>query len=303
MSAKHHYVPQLHLKGFLDPSSIGSKDPYLWVVDLERKSIERRAPKNTAYLTGYYDVNIVGDETVTNKSMFEDVLKAIEGRASPVIRRIRMNDFNLTIEDRFNLSNLIGVQVGRVPIYRDYIASEISKFYEQRLLDLVSDEEKLRQKFGDDIEGFKAYALSLKGKIAPKKDFLVSATLKIGTDFAELIFGMTWVFLVTTGSTRFFTSDNPAMLLSDNKLLKVETGSKNEELEIAFPISPSCTFLAHNHNRREEIIEVESRVVDKLNWRSFRTINRYIFCSTRMQAENLLETYNVAKSKGFPDEP
>jgi len=299
MSAKHHYVPQLHLKGFLDPSSVESKDPYLWVVDLERKSIERRAPKNIAYLTGYYDVNMLGGETVSNKSMFEDVLKNIESKASSAIRRIRMNDFNLTVEDRFNISNFIGIQVGRVPIYRDYIASEVSKFYEQRLLNLVSDEEKLKQKFGDDTEGFKIYALSIKDKIAPKKDFLVSATLKIGMDFAELIFGMTWVFFVATGSTKFFTSDNPAMLLSDHK----PYGSNNKESEIAFSISPSCAFLAHNHNHREEIIEVESRVVDKLNWRSFRTINRYIFCSTRMQAENLLETYNIAKNKGFPIEP
>lgn len=303
MSAKNHYVPQIHLKGFLDPSTVNLKDPYLWVVDLEKQSVERRAPKNIAYLTGYYDVDMVGNEIASNKSMFEDILKSIEGKASSAIRRIRKNDFNLTIEDRFYLSNFIGLQVSRVPGYRDYIAKAIAQFYEQKLSRLVSDEERLKQKFGEDVEGFKAYALSIKGKIVPNKDFLVSATLKAGTDFAELISSMTWTFFVTNGSSKFFTSDNPAMPLSDNKSLKNEFKSNNKDLQIAFPISPACALLVHNHNHREGIIEIDSDIVDKLNWKSLGTINRYIFCSTKIQAENLLETYNIAKNKGLPKEP
>jgi hypothetical protein len=299
MSTKHHYVPKFYLKGFLDPSA----ESYLWVVDMKEQSIERHAPKNIAYLTGYYDVDKIGNDAVSNKSMFENMLSAIESKASSVIHRIRKDDFNLTLEDRFNLSNFIGLQLGRVPSYRDYIAKETIQFYEQRLIDLISNEEKLKREFGEDVAGFKAYALSIRDKIIPKKDFPVSASLKIGVDFAELVFGMTWVFLFTKSQSKFFTSDNPVSLLSDNKPLKIEFGGINTDLEIAFPISPSCALLAHNHDRRNGIIvEIDSDTVDKLNWKVFHTISRYIFCSTQIQAKNLLGTYNIAKSKGFPKE-
>ena len=130
MSAKHHYVPQFYLKGFLDPSA----SPYLWVADLEKQSVERHTPKSIAYLTGYYDVDMVGNDAVSNKSMFEGILSSIESKASIAIRRIRADNFNLTIEDRYHLSNFIGLQIGRVPIFRDFIAKAMTQSYEQKLI-------------------------------------------------------------------------------------------------------------------------------------------------------------------------
>ena len=122
-------------------------------------------------------------------------------------------------------------------------------------------------------------------------------------DFAELIFGMTWAFFVTSDELKFFTSDNPVMLLSDNKPLEIQFKGANDDLGIAFPISPSCALLAHNRDRREEIFEIDSADVDKWNWRVFHTISRYIFCSTDVQARYLLEAYGIAKDKGFPRDP
>src|SRR5438105_1429115 len=108
MAAKHHYVPQFYLNGFTDSNSGNLKNPYLWITDLDEQTVEKRSPKNTASLTGYYDLNNVN--IGEDKSKLEKILSAIESNASSVIRRIRLNNFQLTIDARFNLANYIGLQ-------------------------------------------------------------------------------------------------------------------------------------------------------------------------------------------------
>jgi len=42
----HHYVSQFHLKQFLDPASIGTADPWLWLGDVRTGAVKRRAVEN-----------------------------------------------------------------------------------------------------------------------------------------------------------------------------------------------------------------------------------------------------------------
>ena len=49
MSERHHYVSQFHLKQFVDPLSIETRDPWLWIGDLQTGALKQRAPKNIGW--------------------------------------------------------------------------------------------------------------------------------------------------------------------------------------------------------------------------------------------------------------
>jgi hypothetical protein len=53
---KHHYVPAFYLRAFVDPGCPPDYEPYLWVVDLDKRMIRRQSPDNTAALTDYHAV-------------------------------------------------------------------------------------------------------------------------------------------------------------------------------------------------------------------------------------------------------
>ena len=52
---RQHYVPRFHLKQFVDPSSEGLKDPWLWVGSLATGEVKRRSPTNVGWARGIYD--------------------------------------------------------------------------------------------------------------------------------------------------------------------------------------------------------------------------------------------------------
>ena len=55
MAGQHHYVARFHLRGFTDPESHDSRDPWLWVGDCRTGVIKRRAPANIGWARGLYD--------------------------------------------------------------------------------------------------------------------------------------------------------------------------------------------------------------------------------------------------------
>ncbi len=55
MATKDHYVSQFHLRQFIDPDSASLKDPWLWVGNLKTRDVQRRAPKNMAWVRGMFE--------------------------------------------------------------------------------------------------------------------------------------------------------------------------------------------------------------------------------------------------------
>jgi Protein of unknown function (DUF4238) len=306
MATFQHFVPKFYLQGFLDRDSVGREniEPFLWVVDVESGTIKKKAPKNIAGASGYYNVqaeSFGGDETILDKS-----ITAIESQALPIIRQIRTGDFRTTIEERFRLANLIGIQIGRVPIFRRHVENSIEDAPSLWLQEYIKDDNRLKERFGTEAALFKEYILDRKIKPriqfkddAHKMGFIVSTTLKVGLEFAELIFGMQWQFLLASSEGTFFASDNPARLMSPNaKPLKIKFGELNEELEVSFPISATCCLWMHSHGVAEnpdmdigsnEIAEINETDIDKVNWSILPTIERYAFCSSENQARWILE--------------
>lgn len=54
MAERHHYVSQFHLRGFVDPTSTNTPDPWLWVGDCEQLTISQRSPKNVGWFRSLF---------------------------------------------------------------------------------------------------------------------------------------------------------------------------------------------------------------------------------------------------------
>lgn len=84
--AAHHYVSKFHLRQFCEPASMRTPDPWLWVGDISKKSVKRRAPKNIGTAPDLFD----GPGGFTSaKATVEDFLaNHVEGPGDHALRGI-----------------------------------------------------------------------------------------------------------------------------------------------------------------------------------------------------------------------
>lgn len=294
---KHHYVPKFYLEGFVDPI-----DPrFLWVVDIEQKEIRKENPKNTAKVSGFYD--LYGTFT-PDKLAIEKGLGELESAVAPIIRKLRRKPVQLSLLERFRLACFIGIQIGRVPIFREHLDRNLEPSLEAWSKEIARTHKKFQGELSEIAQRTKESILSGRLKLGLKfneefdrKNFLTLASIEAGIRFGSVIFSMHWVFLVTNGNSSFFASDNPARIMSPNaKPLEINFEGKNEFLEFSFPISPSCVLWIHGRHIQHgtnvapiEIQEIKSDFVNRLNWAILPTIHKYAYCSTKQQAEWILK--------------
>lgn len=296
---KHHFVPQFYLNVFVDPNSRGHNTPYLWVADLQAGTVEQRSVKNVARITGFYDWKELGDKAPSIESIFSQ----IESRTATVIRKLRSGNFKLTEKERYHLSVFLGLQLARTPRFRKAGQDALVKHALEQAEGLVGNNEYLQKSLDKWNAGKKQSDAQLKAgdirdfvknrrfKIVPNPDYLLQLTLKGGLGFSKPIFLMHWLFVLSIGEARFFTCDVPVALLSpDAKPRKVDLdGAHNPELEISFPISPSCLLLLRDYDSPESLVSIGDNVVNEINRRVFPVVDRFVFCSSEQQGRWALE--------------
>jgi len=301
--AKHHFVPQFYLKGFVDPSSQDSRNPYLWIVDLQNGTVKRRGPENVANIAGFYQWEELGDGIPS----VEKLLSQVESRAAPVISRLRediSSMFPMSMQDRLDVSFFLGCQLARTPSSRKLVENSMQVWGQDRICELVQDEEWLRQRLKGSVEdpsddGSRLTAERirrdfLEGRLVvrPRPDHVLGATLELAHKYAEMIFiEMYWLFLLVEREASLLTSDHPVFT---GKAQQMSSGGRRiPEHEIAFPISPSGLLLLHQYERLRVVEGIDALVgdrVDKVNHITLRNANRYVFCSSEQQGKWALET-------------
>jgi hypothetical protein len=83
MATRAHTVSRFYLRAFADPESERDATPFLWVGDIKKGTIERRAPKNVSIVRGIYDG--IGAFSDLGTSV-EEHLSRIESDAAAAIR-------------------------------------------------------------------------------------------------------------------------------------------------------------------------------------------------------------------------
>ena len=85
MGDRHHYVAQFHLRGFVDPSSLVSPDPWLWFADCADGEVHRRAPKNLGWERALYDVT--GAFSAPDARLEHHLAQNVEAPAATALRK------------------------------------------------------------------------------------------------------------------------------------------------------------------------------------------------------------------------
>jgi hypothetical protein len=122
-------------------------------------------------------------------------------------------------------------------------------------------------------------------KIVPNPDYILQLTLKAGLELSKPIFLMHWLFILSIEKAHFFTCDVPMALLSpDAKPRGMDLdGARNPELEMSFPISPSCMLLLRDQDFPEYLVSIGDDAVNEVNRRVFPAADRFVFCTSEQQ--------------------
>jgi hypothetical protein len=82
---RHHYVAQFHLRGFIDPSSANTPDPWLWIGSCADGEVRRRSPRNLGWERGLYDVP--GAQLSDDAKLETLLTEQVEGPAAAALRQ------------------------------------------------------------------------------------------------------------------------------------------------------------------------------------------------------------------------
>lgn len=84
--AAHHYVSKFHLREFLDPNSLSTPDPWLWLGKVSDGSGKRRAPKNVGTAPDLFDGP--GGLAQAESTIEAFLGNYVEGPASRALRKV-----------------------------------------------------------------------------------------------------------------------------------------------------------------------------------------------------------------------
>lgn len=111
---KHHFVPQMYLRGFADP---GSKQGELWRYGPGFEP-QLRAPKSTAWQDYFYDV---AGELPPEDNDMENFYGETETIAAPHLEKLRSGNIKLTPQEKSELATFISLMRTRTRSHREQV--------------------------------------------------------------------------------------------------------------------------------------------------------------------------------------
>ena len=292
---KHHYVPAFYLGAFTDPATPASYEPYLWVVDLEQRSISRRAPKNAAARTDYY---APGGESGGTDHCVETWFSQIESVVKPTIERILQGDTVLDTSERKTLANFIALQIVRVPSFREPVeefVAQIGKICSALMLkDREGWDQSVRATYpsrefsSEELDRQYVWASNPNNyQIRANPKFVLGAGLRAAPDVANVIKCMSLSFMTSPPERTFWTSDAPVSWINP-KSSSPFFGLKSRDVELSCPLGPQVCLLANWVSAFGARIQLND---DALLYRNQGTIARakFAFCNSEAAAQDVLK--------------
>jgi hypothetical protein len=300
MPAKHHYLPQLYLKRFVDPASSSSRTPYLWVMDILADRVSRRAPRNIAARSGLYDWRGSYDWTAAGVSdpSLERVLGTFESRVAPLLRRLSPEKCRTTAEERYHLSNFLGLQLVRTPMSLKLAETAEQEMFADRLRRMATSGRSynrfisfLRKRNVAELpskEQFRNILLGRPPRLKADSDRTLAFNFWAGLELLpRIIFALRWTWLSPANNLQFFTSDQPVALrhlggVKGISRLHLELPF----IEVSFAVSPTLRLLAHNSSQFQAgRYELNAGHTDAVNRSVLAVRERYFFCASEQTVQ------------------
>jgi hypothetical protein len=308
--ADHHFVPQFYLREFLDPASLTTPDPWLWVAHLGAGKVARRAPHNVAKRAGYYTIPTSDPEEART---LEQIFSQMEGAARPIVRKLITGADELGGQEWADVLYFAAFLAVRTPAVRNMLEESFGDLGEMVLTMAASHPgyyaETLRKArpdlalTPDEIEESRLWALTegaFKVRGAPVMS--LAAGVEAANDTVYPIFTrMRWAIVRPKVADGFFvTSDNPVSWVDPTPrpaFYAAAQGLGMPGVEVTFPVGPRvCLF--GSWNGKTGAVEVDRRTIDESNLRRVSFAAQQVYAHQEQLAQWAVELYG--RHKGRP---
>ena len=226
MPKRQHLLPKFYLAGFCNPETHakeghrrGGDDCVLWVHDRDRGEVRRRGAKKLTVRTHYYSAETPDGVPDTSP---EEVLAGIEGRAAPVISRLRRGS-GVSEREQAHLALFVASMKFRASGYRPYSESHwrqnearirerafpslevLAKRLERAGLPEAKDPKLIERTFGQIRSG--EWELEL------GKNHYIEHLFRLTRKVAWALLRFDWTFVWAPKGYSFATSDDPVLVL------------------------------------------------------------------------------------------
>jgi hypothetical protein len=264
----HHYIPQHYLRNFQDVHDPG----FIWMFDKDSGRGCLASITKVVQEASFYEPEI---EASLNE--------IVEKPANRVIDKLLRRE-GITPEEKSYLALYIAVMLKRVPYHRQQASSSVPQALDDTVIEIRNC---LRSLIGD--EGVDQAVLHErltqvdatydKYKREPPPEVIRQIRAPWPTaEMVELVKGMTWRVLGTSGPNFFMTSDNPAFFFS-------AYGLKNADAEVCFPSSTLYALHCCWQETDADIVflDAQQSVVREVNRRLASTTLRFAFYHERAE--------------------
>ena len=292
---KHHYVPAFYLREFTGRITPDDNEPYLWVVDLRKRRISKRAPKNVAVRSDYY---AVGGESGGKDHSVETWFSQIESFAKRTLERILQGNTALDTTEREILAYFIALQIVRIPSSREpaekflaeieQICSELMLMDRKEWDQSVKATDPSREFSSEDLDRQYEWAINPQNiQIKANPDYVLYKWLRAVPKVANVIKDMSLSFMSPQTGRTFWTSDAPVSWINPKSSSPLGRGLMSQHIELSFPIGPRVCLLANWATASDACLQLND---DDLLHRNKLTIAgaEFAFCDSEAAAQDVL---------------
>jgi hypothetical protein len=270
---KHHYVPQMYLKGFANAKG------QLWTNDASTGRAFPAPPDGIAAQRDWNGLDVEG----VRKDALEIELGKFEGVIAPAVKRVRESgSFGEAGGDREDIINLVTLLAVRNPRNREGIhrvatnllrGMLVAPFKDEKRWSAVVDRLKAVGKWADgapvDFSGFKKYIDENADRLYAHKNLTLETELDVAENMYPFFDSRRWRILKAKGGTGgFVTTDHPVCLnrpgarMNYGQLYAPGFGLADED--IVFSLSSDVCLIGRREGE-EDVIEVGLHNVASVN--------------------------------------
>jgi hypothetical protein len=281
-----HFLPQMYLRGFLDPNEVAKGQHVLWVYQAGAKPISR-GPKGVAAHAHFYTAK----EIVDDPNVAEDALAQIESQAVSRLEKLASGDIGLTDQEKAEFATFMAITMTRTPFFREAtnsIAVAEQLYRIKKTLETPGEMEKLLERaekmFGkktDSKQAREALESTLAGEITVTQEsrgWSVKQVFEKAMEIDDDLAAMRWGLLKAPEEAMFVTCDNPVLIAMP----------LTRAMRFAFPIS-RCYLLSGEFMRGEDqLIPINAEKVSRFNSNQVLRAHKEVyspFKSDELQAE------------------
>lgn len=293
-----HFLPQMYLRGFVDPNRVAKGQHDLWVYRLADEP-KARGPKGVAAEPHFYTTAELPDTPTEG----EKGLAEVEDVAVKHLEKLRSGDINLTPQEKAEFATYVGIQMTRTPLARDRanaIAIELMRqgwkktLDEGKLGDLVTKlEAKTGQKIGTNLVSLEEFARRIADGTAEmsqeSKGWNMKHMFDQAVTFGGVLERMHWGLLEAPVGAAFITSDNPVHVADPPAKAAGSKGfTFSNQMQVAFPLSPRFLLFCDFVPRPDERAALTADQVRRFNTDQIEYAYREVYASFRsdeLQAE------------------